>query len=167
MATATPTARTLWIAVAALTQMRELAAGHAPLETGGMLLGYDADNHEAVVTNIIGPGPKARHRRMRFRPDHEYQQERLERHFALTEGRETYLGDWHTHPSGSCDLSWLDKRVLVRIAKTPAARTAHPIMLVLADGKPEWRVCANRLLAFRSGLLSKVELGRLIPETFS
>lgn len=42
-----------------------------PWETGGMLMGYVADNGDYVVTQLIGPGPNAKHSRYRFLPDNE------------------------------------------------------------------------------------------------
>jgi integrative and conjugative element protein (TIGR02256 family) len=160
------TTNTLWIADSVLSQMRQLARRYAPLETGGMLLGYEAANQEAVVTAMIGPGPHARHRRFRFRPDPDYQQSHLEAHFARTHGRETYLGDWHTHPSGACALSWMDKRVLARIASTPSSGTVHPIMLVLAGSGVQWALCATRLLTFRKGCFPRADLLQLEPQSF-
>lgn len=117
-----------------------------PYETGGMLLGYEADNGEAVVTAIIGPGPRAKHRRFRFAPDADYQQEMLEAHFTRTDGRETYLGDWHTHPMGRAAPSLLDKRTLARIALTPSSCTTRPIMLILANDSTVWVAGAVRFL---------------------
>src|SRR4029077_4993507 len=163
---ATPTAKQLWIAASVLKKMRQLAIQHAPLETGGMILGYVADSGDTVVTAIIGAGPLARHRRVRFRPDHEYQQSQLDAHFAETQGRETYLGDWHTHPSGECALSRLDKRVLARIGSAPSSGTAPPLMIGLSGHDDEWRLCANQLLTFRRGLFSRVELIQLAPQFY-
>src|SRR3546814_7384631 len=54
--------------------------------------------------------------------------------------RETYLGDWHTHPDGTDVLSRADKATLRRIARTPDARAPRPVMLI-ANGEPEqWRI---------------------------
>jgi integrative and conjugative element protein (TIGR02256 family) len=156
----------VWIARHVLTQMTELASRHAPMETGGMLLGYVSDSNEFVVTAIVGAGPAARHRRLRFRPDYDFQQSQLESHFESTQGAETYLGDWHTHPSGACSLSWLDKRVLLRIAKTPSSGTQQPIMLVLGGGTPEWRLHASSLLRTPPGLRQKAKLQTLALEIF-
>jgi integrative and conjugative element protein (TIGR02256 family) len=156
----------LWIATQVLAQMRELASQYTPLETGGMLLGYESESNDPVVTAIVGAGPAARHRRLRFRPDYNYQQSQLEAHFVSTEGRETYLGDWHTHPSGACALSWLDKQVLARIAKTPSSGIAHPIMAVLADGKPDWRLHVSRLQCLPKALFRKAILQTLALEIY-
>jgi integrative and conjugative element protein (TIGR02256 family) len=160
------TAKALWLAQSALTQMRELATQFAPLETGGIIMGYDTGNEGVVVTEVVGPGPRAKHRRLRFRPDYDYQQTQLESHFAETQGRETYLGDWHTHPAGACALSWLDKRVLVRIAKTPSSGTSSPIMVILADGQPEWHIHASQLLAVPRLLFARTDLLQLTPIPF-
>lgn len=120
-----------------------------PLETGGMLLGYVADNRDVVVTAIIGPGPKAIHRRYGFVPDAEYQQAELSAHHLITNGRETYLGDWHTHPRGSTTLSPVDKRTLTRIARTPSSGIAEPIMAILGGGKENWDVSAIRFIGWK------------------
>src|SRR5690349_6487145 len=109
----------LWVQGHAFAEMVQLAESAYPLETGGMLIGYEADDGQLVVKAIIGPGPHAIHRRSKFFPDAEFQQSQLEMHFAATRGRETYLGDWHTHPAGGTSLSLTDKRTLKRIAYTP------------------------------------------------
>lgn len=134
----------LWLAQQAWADMVALASARYPLETGGMLLGYRPEAGDVVATAIIGPGPKARHRRLRFAPDHAYQQDMLEAHFWRTDGTETYLGDWHTHPNGAAALSWLDKRVLARIARTSSSDTPEPVMVVLAGQDEDWQVCAIR-----------------------
>jgi len=125
----------------------------SPSETGGMLFGYEADNGEAVVTEIVGPGPKAKHGRFRFKPDADYQQAELEAHYMRTDGRETYLGDWHTHPKGSLAPSLLDKRTLARIACTPSSRTTKPIMVILSGTGDAWVPGAVRFQELEEGLL--------------
>lgn len=143
---------TLWVARKCHTEMLRLAHQHYPFETGGMLLGYQADDGQTVVRAIIGPGPKARRGRFRFRPDAEYQQEKLEAHFRRTNGQETYLGDWHTHPRGLAALSRLDKRTLAHIAKTPSSLTTRPVMMVLAGGRREWKTIGARFVTSRDRL---------------
>lgn len=158
----------LWIARAVFAGMSELATQRFPLETGGMLLGYQADNGEAVITGIIGPGPNARHSQYRFKPDAEYQQQELEAHFYRTEGRETYLGDWHTHPRGSDTLSLIDKRTLRKIARTPSSGTVHPIMVIMAGDSVDWRLRVVRLISCKRYMLFLTyELQDLTPRFFS
>lgn len=159
---------TLWIANACHAEMLKLAQHHYPFETGGMLLGYQADNGEAVVKAIIGPGPKARHGRFRFCPDADYQQEKLESHFARTDGQETYLGDWHTHPRGLAVLSRLDKRTLARIATTPSSGTVQPIMMVLSGGQWNWQTIGARFITTRDRLFFvRYDVEKLAPRLFN
>jgi integrative and conjugative element protein (TIGR02256 family) len=114
-----------------------------------MLLGYEAHDGSAVVTQVIGPGPRARQKRFGFVPDGEYQQEKLEEHFFATEGRETYLGDWHTHPASDSAPSLVDRRTLARIALEPAARAPRPLMVILSGETGNWTVGAVRLVEAR------------------
>lgn len=130
--------RCLWVSHSIRSQIFELAATSFPNETGGVLLGYEAENGELVLTRIFGPGPNASHSRTSFHPDHEYQKAELASHFLATGGRESYFGDWHTHPLGIGQLSDTDRRTLRRIAETPAAQVCRPIMAVLAGGPSDW-----------------------------
>jgi integrative and conjugative element protein (TIGR02256 family) len=157
----------LWVANSVVSMMLEFADQYYPFETGGMLLGYEASNGEVVVTHLIGPGPKARHSRFRFTPDSEYQQAELEGYFQKTSGRETYLGDWHTHPHSNSNLSWVDKKTLARIARTPESRMENPIMAVLGGGSGTWQLGAVRFLDVKRRLLfDDYRLGSLSLETF-
>lgn len=137
-------ADTLWLCDTAWADMHALADRFCPLETGGMLLGYNGENDAPVITAIVGPGRRAKHGQYRFAPDHEDQLATLDAHFAKTAGRETYLGDWHTHPNGACALSRRDKRVLARIAEAPTSGTCHPIMMIVAGSRDDWRLGAVR-----------------------
>lgn len=51
----------------------------------------------------------------------------------------TYLGDWHTHPLGSEQLSPIDIAALKEIASSEEARCSQPLML-LAVGGPKFRL---------------------------
>lgn len=139
----------LWINEKLFINLSELADELAPLETGGMLIGYTADNGDTVVTNIIGPGPSARHYRFSFTPDPDYQQQLLDEYFIASEGRETYLGDWHTHPNNSARLSLRDKKTLSRIANTPSSGTRHPIMAILSNLSGNWEIQATQFESTR------------------
>lgn len=138
-----------WIPKPTYLQMCALGELSFPLETGGMLLGYIADNRDVVVTAIIGPGPKAIHRRYGFVPDAGYQQAELSAHHLITNGRETYLGDWHTHPRGGTALSPVDKRTLTRIACTASSGIGEPIMAILGGGRESWDFSAVRFIGWK------------------
>lgn len=134
----------LWIPEHVLRLMAEEADGRAPDETGGVLLGYWAvppslaplHRAEGVVTAVVGPGPRAEHRRATFSPDHDYHEREIARLYDASERRWAYLGDWHSHPDGTARLSEKDLTTMTRIATEPAARAPHPVMLLLVGGEP-------------------------------
>ena len=132
-----------WILSGVLDQIRNEAESKTPLETGGLLLGYwSADNNNVVITDMVGPGPLAKHRKFTYKPDYSFHQQEMKRIFNENGGMSTYLGDWHSHPESSSHLSFLDKRALRNIARFPDNYIDHPIMLVLGgtdkDDFTEW-----------------------------
>jgi integrative and conjugative element protein (TIGR02256 family) len=150
--------------------MLEEVARKTPLETGGVLVGYWSGSslapsrnptnstqpiarREAVITNFVGPGPRAIHRRSSFTPDHDHQAAHVAEIYRQSGTRAQYLGDWHSHPGADTTLSKLDKRTLKRIARSRTARCVTPLMLILDDAKtPAARMwCA--LLEKRSSFL--------------
>lgn len=107
-----------------------------PLETGGVLMGYwvppPHPRREAVVTDAIGPGPRAVHAATRFEPDDAWQERRVAEAYRASGRLHTYLGDWHTHPNGAPRPSPLDRATARRIATAPAARAPEPLMVIIA-----------------------------------
>ncbi len=121
-----------WILCSVLDQIRNEAESKAPLETGGILVGYwSADNNNVVVTDMVGPGPRAEHRKLTYKPDYSFHQQEMNRIYHEEGGTSMYLGDWHSHPGSSSHLSFLDKRTLRNIARFPGNYIDRPIMLVL------------------------------------
>jgi integrative and conjugative element protein (TIGR02256 family) len=133
----------LFLPRALLVQMEAEARSHAPNETGGVMLGTAIDS-AVWVEAVIGPGPRAVHRRASFTPDWEDQQREIATAYEQSGRRLAYLGDWHTHPGGGAHLSPTDTRTLRSIARHCAARQPNPIMAVLAGGEP-WSASAWRL----------------------
>jgi len=103
----------------------------APLETGGVLMGY-VQGSEAVITNWIAAGPQARHSRSYFEPDYEFQEDEISRIYRASGRVTTYLGDWHSHPGGTLALSRTDRRTLRRISNHSKARAKQPLMMIVA-----------------------------------
>jgi integrative and conjugative element protein (TIGR02256 family) len=138
MTTAPSGGASLWISRPAYEAMVNGASRAFPSETGGVLLGYaDSADMDLLVEQAVGPGPGAEHRRRSFVPDHAYHELEVARYYEESGRRWSYLGDWHSHPMGPCDLSEADHRTLGRIARAAAARAPRPIMLLLAGGRVE------------------------------
>ncbi len=131
---------TVWLTRDGLDELTAAAAEAAPLETGGMLLGWsNPERNEIVITTIIGPGHRAQHEVEAFRPDSEWQQRQLEAHYEGSSGAVTYLGDWHVHPNGGFGLSRRDRRTLAKIAAHSDARCRTPLMGLLAAAGDGYR----------------------------
>ncbi len=153
----------VWIPVRILDACQSEAADKFSLETGGTYMGLWADAHTAVVTAMVGPGPNAHHERHAFQPDQAWQLDEIGRHYAASGRRETYLGDWHSHPHASVGkLSWTDRRVLRQVITTPAARCPTPLMAVFWGGPSDWQ-----LTVWKAHLRSRPILwDRLVLEEF-
>ncbi|MER8492368.1 Mov34/MPN/PAD-1 family protein [Mesorhizobium australicum] len=108
-------------------------------------MGWWLNPDTAVVTAMIGPVPGALHERFRFQPDQQWQLEQIAAHYERSGRRETYLGDWHSHPDApSGALSWTDRGVLRRVIATPEARCALPLMMILWGSSGTWQLTAWR-----------------------
>lgn len=129
----------VWLPLSILESLLAEAQRRAPFETGGVLLGYwGRGPREPVVTQALGPGPGAIHEKFRFVPDYTYHVNEIARLFESSDGDLEYLGDWHTHPEGSGQMSRKDRKALKNIATDPGARASRPLMLILSGG-PDWR----------------------------
>ena len=132
----------LWIANDVVMRMISECERAAPVETGGILLGYWGNSTaEPVIAHIVGPGPDAIHAPDRFLPDHDYQLDEIARLYKSSERTLRYLGDWHSHPGGGDELSVVDRKTLRRIARCRTARVEHPVMLVMT-GASDWEPTA-------------------------
>lgn len=128
--------------------MRSDAAEKYPLETGGVLVGYWASSSELVITRSLAAGPKAKHERSAFSPDQRYQEREIARIYSASDGVESYLGDWHTHPGQQRPvLSRKDRSTLRLIAATPEARASTAVTMILGGSGEEWhaRVWTGRV----------------------
>lgn len=129
----TPKNKTVWVYHPVLKLLTVEASAKAPLETGGILMGYFGQpGNIPVILWATGPGSQAVHRRNYYHPDYEFDESQIATMYKKTGQQITYLGDWHTHPAPSARLSYRDKRTLRRIAVSKSARVGTPLMLVLS-----------------------------------
>jgi integrative and conjugative element protein (TIGR02256 family) len=122
----------VWCAAAVLESFWTLAAEHSPLETGGCLAGYYArGTDDVVVTHVIGPGLGATHNRTEFLADRAFHDEVLAVLWETSQGRIRYVGDWHTHPGGSPQLSSLDMAFMKHAAKSQEAFLKYSLVAIV------------------------------------
>jgi integrative and conjugative element protein (TIGR02256 family) len=122
-------------------------------------------SHKGVVISAVtGPGPNARHARRHFDADHMWQAAAIADYYEKSGRRETYLGDWHSHPGAmNPNLSPLDRLAVRKIINSPAARAPTPLMGIIYGAPDEnrgvgiWRGRLQR----RSILWPRLVLDRL------
>lgn len=100
------------------------------VETGGILMGYYTVKDEVVITNICGPGPKAKQKKYSIVLDSLYAQKFVNEIFKETNGQITYIGDWHSHTTDNLTPSRTDKNGLKKLANNKRSRLVMPIMLI-------------------------------------
>jgi len=129
-----------------------------------MLLGWsNPSRNESAIALATGPGPRAVHRPTSFNLDGEWQQEQLDLVYLRTEGRLTFLGDWHVHPSGGLGLSRRDRRTLALTARDSGARCPSPLSVLLARRSDAYELAAWRWTPSRwplGGQPSEVQVKR-------
>jgi integrative and conjugative element protein (TIGR02256 family) len=155
------TTTTIWLPEKAYICLLEEAIQKMPRETGGILIGYWGTKYEAVITAIVGPGSKAAHNRHSFSPDNEFHTQEITRLYAQSGRTETYLGDWHTHPSAGAYMSSRDQETLRILADYKQARLAQPLMMILGTrpfGLQAWMQSYKRVLFSNRSIYSPCEI---------
>lgn len=110
-----------------------------PTESGGVLMGERLGPDSWRIDHVIGPGPGARHDRYRFAPDPTWQHERIAERFQATEGRSTYLGDWHSHPEARHGrLSYIDRGAARTILRSPDSQCDRLLMAIVWGRPDDW-----------------------------
>lgn len=141
----------VWVAEHVLRAIAREAQQHAPLESGGILLGYRSADREEVVTHALGPGPDAHHRREVFVPDYAHDRRVAVDGWEQSGGSEYYVGDWHSHPESEPYLSDRDRKVMQSIALDRESQLVHPLMIVVGL-HPDIAVVAWRLAESDAGV---------------
>ena len=113
---------------------------------------------EVVITNATGPGPQAEHLPFSYQPDNKWQRKEANRLYEKFDVE--YLGDWHSHPHSSADLSWEDMRTLRTISRYKNSRVKFPLMLI-QHGQNNWKATAWK---YSPNLWTRVfPIGHLTP----
>lgn len=150
----------VWIASNLAAALRTEAGSYAPLETGGMLLGFAVPEEGGyVVGGLIPGGPGARRSQRSFRPDGPWQQTHLSWAYERSGRMQTYLGDWHSHPAGGTTLSWRDWLTALRVARAPAARAPQPLSILVSGTGAGWTLSAWQLRQLRPVNCEVYEVG--------
>jgi integrative and conjugative element protein (TIGR02256 family) len=139
---------TVWLEAAERDRLAEEAASRRILESGGPIFGYATDE-AVVVTRVFGPGPGARHRPTRFSANPAWIEACIDEVFASTDGKECYLGDWHSHPLGGSSPSGSDITAVRSIAANHAVDLSRPTVLIQATKIFRRRIHMGTLASYR------------------
>lgn len=120
----------LTLSQSAFSEIRRECLRYPHTETGGILVGkFDSEN--VIVPFAIGSGPFARRSLVQFKPDVEWQQERLDRYYEKFDIN--YVGSFHRHPGSLSRPSSIDYCTAVRILSDPdwvVDESVFPIILL-------------------------------------
>lgn len=120
----------VWLSIDAYVEILNLCNAKFPLETGGVLIGF-WNNNDVIITSVVGPGENATHSKNRFVPDQQFHEIQISNNFYASQGRDNYLGDWHTHPDAASYLSEKDRSTLIKIRKNKESNLFTALMLIL------------------------------------
>lgn len=123
--------------VAVATIASEAALSSDGRETGGILLGFDADElGDLLVIEAGGPGPRAERRSDFFRRDLEHAQRLADDAYKRTTAR--WIGEWHTHPHGALAPSRTDLRTYRGFLRDPELRFETFLAVIVGPREGQW-----------------------------
>lgn len=118
-----------WIITTVHRQREE----HLPRETGGFLIGERRGPH-VQVTGLTRQGRGDIATRTSFERNCPSHRDAIHRAWRLSDGMQSLVGDWHSHPYGSADASSTDMSAWRTLART----SRRPIIgLIDAGGLPK------------------------------
>jgi integrative and conjugative element protein (TIGR02256 family) len=115
----------------------EAVASTDGCETGGILLGFDADElGELLVMEAGGPGPAAERRPDFFRRDLDHAQRLADDAYARTTAR--WVGEWHTHPRAGLAPSRKDLRTYRGFLRDPELHFETFLAVIVGPDDGRW-----------------------------
>jgi integrative and conjugative element protein (TIGR02256 family) len=117
----------------------------ADIETGGLLLGQVDDACRCIrVDDISGPPPDSLLSAVHFDHGIEGVGELIAYHRARSGRLTTFVGMWHSHPSGTAEPSPTDKAAMAALV-TPIADGPRRALIVIVGGDDAtWPAWVNR-----------------------
>ena len=100
-----------------------------PWEVGGWLLGYWTEDRSTIIVTH-GTPPAARGSAFGITISGRGHRGRFDEAWASTNGKVTFIGDWHTHPGGPTTPSSTDRRAMRQLAKDGDYGTPEPLIAI-------------------------------------
>lgn len=153
---------TLYLSARAAKQIQQAVSSNPGVETGGILMGYQINEQDWLVTYASEPGPKAVQKPLTVVFDDSYLNKLVTRLRVRSTLRWQYIGDWHSHTVRNLMPSKGDKHTIATKASEAKYGSQSPIMLIVRLGKQEQLlakgfILAGSLRAFRQVILYEKE----------
>ncbi len=135
---------------------REMKHCRGRAEAGGILVGCYRGPHIEITGFTMPAAEDIRHLYWFVKQDPRHQQAATEA-WRASDGKDTYLGEWHTHPHGEPSPSTIDTRTWREVVN----RTKKPmIFVIITPGR--WRLfaCQPRFFSRSVQAMLPVEQGR-------
>ncbi|RNB90652.1 hypothetical protein EDM56_09170 [Brevibacillus fluminis] len=128
---------TLYLSPRAHRQIQQAVSRNPGVETGGIMMGYQLNARDWLVTYASEPGPKAVHQPLTVVFDDSYLNNLVTRLQARSTRRWQYIGDWHSHTVRNLSPSRADKHTIATKAFEAKYGSKSPIMLIVGLGKQQ------------------------------
>lgn len=117
-------------------KLHTLRSSALPNETGGILVGYhDMKRKHVYVVDALPAPPDSKGTPGTFDRGTEGIEEELCRIVSRTGANVGYIGEWHSHPTGSAGMSLLDKKQLEGLAKSMAMDGLPAFQMIVAQSE--------------------------------
>ena len=113
-----------------LDRITQSSTQHYPLEAGGLLLGYRKDACIEIIDCTEPSGTDIATPTRFVRQDRHHQSYAFQK-WSTSGKRMDWIGEWHSHPSGSPDPSWIDLKSWRKII----LRNDAPMVFVILGTK--------------------------------
>lgn len=124
----------------AIRSMRGIAVAALPNETGGILAGRYVDERTcAVVESVSAPPPDSSSGKTWFQRGSSRLRGWLRTRWENR--KQSYLGEWHSHPGGSAHPSAPDIRSVQDIASDPTSERPEVVLVIIGGDfvrRPHW-----------------------------
>lgn len=117
-------------------KLHTLRSSALPNETGGILVGYhDMKRKHVYVVDALPAPPDSKGTPGTFDRGTEGIEENLCRIVSRTGANVGYIGEWHSHPTGSAGMSLLDRKQLEGLAESMAMDGLPAFQMIVAHGE--------------------------------
>lgn len=119
----------LYISNEVLYKIKEQLLYHYPKEFGGVFIGFK-DRNLIIIQDILIPDHFENGKTLFVRHPGTLN-DRLELIFNETEGRTSYIGEWHSHPNSLANPSHTDINAMEEIAKDEKTGNPNPVLMIV------------------------------------